>query len=65
MADRIDYAISVTAIEDGSYDITYDDAGAGTTTSDVEADFVNTEIGRSLGGGQLVLMFIKLVRVER
>ena len=52
MADRIDYAMSVTAIEDGTHATTYSAGHASSNTSGIDDDFVNPEIGRSLGGGK-------------
>ena len=48
---RIDYAISVTPIQASQYDVTYDSAEAGTNTTNTDIDYVDPEIGRSLGGG--------------
>jgi|ETNmetMinimDraft_23_1059889.scaffolds.fasta_scaffold172734_2 hypothetical protein len=48
---RIDYAISVTPIQASQYDVTYDSAEAGTSTTNTDIDYVDPEIGRSLGGG--------------
>jgi hypothetical protein len=48
---RIDYAISVTPIQASQYDVTYDSAEAGTSTTDTDIDYVDPEIGRTLGGG--------------
>jgi len=48
---RIDYAISVTPIQASQYDVTYDSAEAGTSTTDTDIDYIDPEIGRSLGGG--------------
>jgi|2_EtaG_2_1085320.scaffolds.fasta_scaffold48973_2 hypothetical protein len=52
MANRIDYAMSVTAIEDGTHATTYSSGHTSSNTSGVDDDFVNPEIGRSLGGGK-------------
>ena len=52
MANRIDYAMSVTAIEDGTHATTYSSGHSSSNTSGVDDDFVNPEIGRSLGGGK-------------
>lgn len=52
MANRIDYAMSVTAIEDGTHATTYSSGHSSSNTSAVDDDFVNPEIGRSLGGGK-------------
>jgi len=49
---RIDYRMSVVAIEDGSYDIDYSDGHSSTDANNVEADFINPEIGKTLGGGK-------------
>ena len=48
---RIDYAVSVTPIQASQYDVTYDSAEAGTSTTNTDIDYVDPEIGRSLGGG--------------
>ena len=48
---RIDYAISVTPIQASQYDVTYDSAEAGTSTTNTDIDYVDPEIGRTLGGG--------------
>ena len=48
---RIDYAISVTPIQSSAYDVTYDSAEAGTSTTDTAIDYVDPEVGRTLGGG--------------
>ena len=53
MANRIDYAMSVTAIEDGTHATTYSSGHTSSNTSGVDDDFVNPEIGRSLGGGKI------------
>ena len=52
MANRIDYAMSLTAIEDGTHATTYSSGHSSSNTSGVDDDFVNPEIGRSLGGGK-------------
>jgi hypothetical protein len=53
MADRIDYAVSVTAIEDGTLTPDYSTGHPlDGTESAQDADFVNINIGRSLGGGK-------------
>ena len=48
---RIDYAISVTPIQASQYDVTYDSAEAGTSTTNTDIDYVDPEVGRALGGG--------------
>ena len=48
---RIDYSISVTPIQSSAYDVTYDSAEAGTSTTDNAIDYVDPEVGRTLGGG--------------
>jgi hypothetical protein len=51
MSGRIDYSISMTAIQDGTFDITYDQSQQ-TNVSNAEMDFIDTSIGKSLGGGK-------------
>ena len=56
MANRIDYAMSITAIEDGTVTSDYSSGhpldGDSVAEAAKDADFVNPEIGRSLGGGK-------------
>ena len=40
---RIDYAISVTPIQASQYDVTYDSAEAGTSTTNTDIDYVYVE----------------------
>ena len=51
MSGRIDYAVSMTAIQDGTFDINYDN-GQATNVVDAEMDFVDLDIARSLSGGK-------------
>ena len=55
---RIDYSISVTPIQSSAYDVTYDSAEAGTSTTDNAIDYVDPEIGRTLGGGNSSFVWI-------
>ena len=51
MAARIDYAISLTPIQEGTLDITYDQSQQ-TDVSNQDADFIDLVIARTLGGGK-------------
>ena len=48
---RIDYAVSVTPIQDATVTIDYP-AGHPSSDSTPEADYVDVNVGRSLGGGK-------------
>ena len=52
MANRLDYRMSVAAIEGGTYDIDYSAGHSSSDASSVGADFINPEIGKTLGGGK-------------
>mgnify|MGYP003146672418 CR=1 FL=1 len=48
---RIDYAISVTPIQAGTFDVTHTPSEAGSDQDDTAVDYIDPEIGRTLGGG--------------
>ena len=49
---RIDYAVSVTPIQDGTHSTTYSSDHANANTTNVDDDYVDKNVGRSLGGGK-------------
>ena len=48
---RIDYSISVTPIQSGTFVVTHTPSEAGTDLGATAIDYVDPEVGRTLGGG--------------